>query len=144
MTELGFGVVLNIDFHLAPEALVVTDLFAFRTDRDKAPQGADFIKGFLQGIFRPLTSGDVDKTDVCPFDHIVDGTVGVNALFIPPPCGRLYIFLLGHQAMLLWSGARCCTRTKAMLGSVSAGMPEKKASKAASPPTEVPMPTMGN
>ncbi len=45
--------------------------------------------------------------------------------------------------MLLWSGARCWTRTKAMPGSVSAGMPEKKASKAASPPAEAPMPTMG-
>jgi hypothetical protein len=31
-----------------------------------------------------------------------------------------------------------------MPGSVSAGMPEKKASKAASPPAEAPMPTMGN
>ena len=45
--------------------------------------------------------------------------------------------------MLLWSGARCCTRTKAIPGSTSAGMPEKKASKAASPPAEAPMPTMG-
>jgi hypothetical protein len=31
-----------------------------------------------------------------------------------------------------------------MLGSVTAGIPEKKASKAASPPAEAPMPTMGN
>lgn len=39
--------------------------------------------------------------------------------------------------------ARCCTRTKAIPGSISAGMPEKKASKAASPPAETPIPTMG-
>src|SRR5665811_626385 len=45
--------------------------------------------------------------------------------------------------MLLWSGARCCTSTKAIPGSVSAGTPEKKASKAASPPAEAPMPTTG-
>ena len=45
--------------------------------------------------------------------------------------------------MLLWSGARCCTSTKAMFGSVSAGMPEKNASNAASPPADAPMPTMG-
>lgn len=31
-----------------------------------------------------------------------------------------------------------------MLGSITAGMPEKKASKAASPPAEAPIPTMGN
>src|ERR1022692_3015056 len=46
--------------------------------------------------------------------------------------------------MLLWSGARCCTRTKAIPGSASTGMPEKKASNAASPPADAPMPTIGN
>src|ERR1035438_4559430 len=46
--------------------------------------------------------------------------------------------------MLLWSGARCCTSTNAMPGSVSAGMPEKKASNAASPPADAPMPTTGH
>ncbi|KJR42761.1 hypothetical protein MCHI_001340 [Candidatus Magnetoovum chiemensis] len=40
-------------------------------------------------------------------------------------------------------GARCCTSTKAMQGSTSAGMPEKKASNAANPPADAPMPTMG-
>src|ERR1017187_7206995 len=45
--------------------------------------------------------------------------------------------------MLLWSGARCCTSTKAMPGSASAGMPEKNASKAANPPADAPMPTTG-
>ena len=46
--------------------------------------------------------------------------------------------------VLLWFGARCCTRTKAMPGSASVGIPSKKASKAARPPAEAPMPTMGN
>ena len=46
--------------------------------------------------------------------------------------------------MLLWSGARCCTNTKAIPGSVSMGMPEKKASKAANPPADAPIPTIGN
>src|SRR5580698_10545281 len=46
--------------------------------------------------------------------------------------------------MLLWSGDRCCTRTKAIPGSGSAGMPEKKASNAASPPADAPMPTTGH
>jgi len=45
--------------------------------------------------------------------------------------------------MLLWFGARCCTRTKAMPGSASAGIPEKKASNAANPPADAPMPTIG-
>src|ERR1035438_7027212 len=45
--------------------------------------------------------------------------------------------------MLWWSGARCCTSTKAMPGSASAGRPEKNASNAASPPADAPMPTMG-
>src|SRR3982074_1030961 len=43
--------------------------------------------------------------------------------------------------MLSWFGARCCTSTKAMPGSV--GMLEKNASNAARPPAEAPMPTMG-
>ena len=99
MTELSFGVIPNIDFHLAPEALVVTDLFAFCADRDDAPQGADFIKGFLQGIFHPFTFGDVDKADDRPFDHIVDGAVGVNAHRVPQSLDRLHIFLLGGQVI---------------------------------------------
>ena len=45
--------------------------------------------------------------------------------------------------MLLWSGARCCTSTKAMPGSRSAGMAEKNASNAARPPADAPMPTTG-
>jgi hypothetical protein len=44
---------------------------------------------------------------------------------------------------LLWSGARCCTKTKAIPGSTSGGIPEKNASKAARPPAEAPMPTTG-
>ena len=45
---------------------------------------------------------------------------------------------------LLWSGDRCCTSTNAIPGGGSAGMAEKSASKAASPPAEAPIPTMGN
>lgn len=95
MTELGFGVVPDIDLHLAPETLIVTDLFAFCADRDDAPQGADFIKRFLQGIFRPLTFGDVDKADDRPFDPIVDGAVGLNAHRVPQSLSRMHVFLRG-------------------------------------------------
>src|SRR6266850_8394232 len=45
--------------------------------------------------------------------------------------------------MLLWSGARCWTRTNAMPGSPQAGIADKKASNAASPPADAPMPTIG-
>src|SRR5580704_17056030 len=45
--------------------------------------------------------------------------------------------------MLLWSRAKCCTKTKAMPGS-SSGMAEKNASNADSPPADAPMPTIGN
>ena len=45
--------------------------------------------------------------------------------------------------MLLWSGKRCCTNTNAMPGSVSAGIPEKNASKAETPLAEAPIPTIG-
>ncbi len=99
MTELGFGMIADIDFHLAPEALVISDLFAFRADRDNAPQGADFIKRFLQGIFHPFTFSDVDKADDRPFDHIVDGAVGLNAHRVPPSLDHLYIFLHGSQVI---------------------------------------------
>src|SRR5688572_2899890 len=44
--------------------------------------------------------------------------------------------------MLLWSGDKCCTSTNAMPGS-SEGSAEKKASMAASPPADAPMPTIG-
>jgi hypothetical protein len=50
---------------------------------------------------------------------------------------------ISSTSMLLWSGAKCCTSTKAMPGAVSLAMPEKNASKAANPPAEAPMPTMG-
>ncbi|HWR24954.1 MAG TPA: hypothetical protein VN278_01860 [Methanosarcina sp.] len=43
----------------------------------------------------------------------------------------------------MWFGSRCCTRTKAIPGSVSGGIAEKKASNAASPPADAPIPTMG-
>ena len=45
--------------------------------------------------------------------------------------------------MLLWSGARCCTSTKAIPGSRSAGMAAKNASNAARPPADAPIPTTG-
>src|SRR5262245_25078243 len=45
--------------------------------------------------------------------------------------------------MLLWSGDRCWTRTMAMPLSVFGGIAEKKASKAAKPPADAPIPTMG-
>jgi len=42
----------------------------------------------------------------------------------------------------MWFGSRCCTR-KAMSDLMSEGMAEKKASNAASPPADAPIPTMG-
>lgn len=97
MTELGLGVIPYIDLHLAPEALVVSDLFAFRADWDDAQQGADFVKRFLQGIFHPLTFGDVDKADDRPFDHIIDGAIGLNVHRVPRSLDYLHIFLRRGQ-----------------------------------------------
>nr|WP_230670185.1 hypothetical protein [Methanosarcina barkeri] len=45
--------------------------------------------------------------------------------------------------MLLEFGSRCCIRTKAAPGSASEGIAEKKASNAANPPADAPMPTIG-
>lgn len=50
---------------------------------------------------------------------------------------------ISSESMLLWSGDRCWTTTKAMPVSVVGGMASKKASNAAKPPAEAPMPTMG-
>ena len=49
---------------------------------------------------------------------------------------------LGKDAFMV--SGQVLDQTKAMPGSLSAGMVEKKASNAASPPAEAPMPTMGN
>ena len=51
--------------------------------------------------------------------------------------------LTSSTSRLLWSGARCCTSTKAMPGAGPAGTPPRKASKAANPPAEAPIPTTG-
>jgi hypothetical protein len=47
MAEFGFRVIPNIGFHLSPIALVIADLLARRTDREKATQYLNFFQGLL-------------------------------------------------------------------------------------------------